>query len=64
MSNRTRSVDNLVQGVSQQDASQMRDAQCLEQFDCFNSPKDGAVSRNGFEIIAWHDNQIVVNGFG
>ncbi len=63
MSNRTRSVDNLVQGVSQQDASQMRDAQCLEQFDCFNSPKDGAVSRNGFEIIAWHDDQLVTNGF-
>lgn len=48
----TRRIENLVQGVSQQAAQQRRDTQHEAQYDCFNSPKDGCVSRNGFEFIS------------
>lgn len=44
-------IPNLIQGVSQQAAQQRRDSQCEEQFDCLNSPKDGAVSRHGFNLM-------------
>ena len=63
MSNRTRNIENLIQGVSQQAAQQRRDSQCEEQFDCINSPKDGCMSRNGFELIAFHPNGNLTGGF-
>jgi hypothetical protein len=47
-------VPNLVQGVSQQSPQQRRDSQCEAQFDCVNSPKDGAVARNGAEVTRLH----------
>lgn len=46
----TRRIENLVQGISQQAAQQRRDSQHEDQYDCFNSPKDGCVSRNSFEF--------------
>ncbi|GJE18760.1 phage nozzle protein [Methylobacterium marchantiae] len=50
-------VPNLIQGVSQQSAQQRRDSQCEAQFDCFNSPKDGAVARNGAELVKFYPGQ-------
>lgn len=47
----TKTVPNLIQGVSQQSAEQRRDSQCEAQFDCFNSPKDGVVARNGADLL-------------
>lgn len=48
----SKTVPNLIQGVSQQAAQQRRDSQCEAQFDCLNSPKDGAISRHGADLIA------------
>jgi hypothetical protein len=48
----SRAIPNLIQGVSQQAAQQRRDSQCEAQFDCINSPKDGAVARGGGDLIA------------
>lgn len=44
-------VSNFSQGVSQQAAQQRRDSQCESQFDCFNSPVDGAGARPPTEIV-------------
>lgn len=49
----TKTIPSLVQGVSQQSAEQRRDSQCEEQFDCFNSVKDGVVARNGADLEAF-----------
>lgn len=48
---RTYPVPNLVQGVSQQTSQLRRDTQCEEQFDCINSPVNGAEARPGFELV-------------
>ncbi|MBK3400423.1 hypothetical protein [Methylobacterium ajmalii] len=50
----SKTVPNLVQGVSQQSPQQRRDSQCELQYDCVNSPKDGAVARNGAEVVRYH----------
>jgi hypothetical protein len=44
-------IQNLIQGISQQSAEQRRPTQCEAQQDCLNSPKEGAVARPSFE---WH----------
>lgn len=49
--NGTQSVPNLIQGVSQQATQQRRDAQCEEQFDCFNTVADGAGARPHTELV-------------
>jgi hypothetical protein len=43
-------VPNMVQGVSQQAPQNRRETQCEEQFDCINSPVEGAVARPGFNF--------------
>jgi hypothetical protein len=45
-------VPNLIQGVSQQAAEQRRDSQAEAQFNCINSPKDGATPRHGADLTA------------
>lgn len=47
----TQLVANLVQGVSQQAEQQRRDTQCESQFDCFNSPSEGAQARPCAEVV-------------
>ncbi|RWP84734.1 MAG: hypothetical protein EOR11_19940 [Mesorhizobium sp.] len=47
----TQLVANLVQGVSQQAEQQRRDTQCESQFDCFNSPSEGAQARPSAEVV-------------
>jgi hypothetical protein len=51
MANQTYSIPNLIQGVSQQAAPQRRDTQCESQFDCVNSPVEGAVARPGIDFV-------------
>lgn len=51
MAHESKSIPNLIQGVSQQAPQQRRDSQCEAQFDCLNSPKDGCLSRNGFDYL-------------
>lgn len=47
----TQLVANLVQGVSQQAEQQRRDTQCEAQWDCFNSPSEGAQARPCSEVV-------------
>lgn len=47
----TQTVENLMQGVSQQGAQNRRLTQCEEQFDCLNQPVEGCVARPGFEVV-------------
>jgi hypothetical protein len=47
----TQPVPNLIQGISQQAPALRRDSQCEAQYNCLNSAKDGAVSRNGGDLI-------------
>ncbi|MDG4856427.1 hypothetical protein [Mesorhizobium sp. WSM4982] len=47
----TQLVANLVQGVSQQAEQQRRDTQCEAQWDCFNSPSEGAQARPCAEVV-------------
>lgn len=51
----SKQIPNLIQGVSQQSPQQRRDSQCEEQFDCLNSPSEGAVARPGFDLMSVHD---------
>lgn len=51
-------IPNLVQGVSQQAAQQRRDSQCEVQLNCINSPKNGAVARPGFDLVAAHETDL------
>lgn len=44
-------VPNLCQGVSQQAEQQRRDTQCESQFDCVNSPSEGAQARPCGEVV-------------
>jgi hypothetical protein len=63
MAHRLQPVDNLIQGVSQQSPQQRRDSQCEAQQDCFNSPKDGCVARNGFEVTAYLNGSVFTDAF-
>lgn len=47
----TRPIPNLIQGVSQQVASQRRDTQAETQFDCVNSPVEGCLARPGSDLL-------------
>lgn len=49
----TQPVPNLIMGISQQAPALRRDSQCEYQSDCFNSAKDGAVSRNGADLVKY-----------
>lgn len=51
MANAIQTVDNLIQGVSQQAAQNRRLTQCEEQFDCLNQPVEGCVARPGLEMV-------------
>ncbi len=48
---RSKVIPNLIQGVSQQDPAQRRDAQCEYQLNCVNSPRLGVVARHGAEFF-------------
>lgn len=63
MSLQSKTIPNLIQGVSQQSPQQRRDSQCEAQFDCLNSPKDGAVSRHGADVIKVHADLDLTNAF-
>lgn len=51
MANSTQTVENLIQGTSQQSAQNRRLTQCEEQFDCLNQPVEGCVARSGFDVV-------------
>ena len=59
----TQAVPNLIQGISQQAPGLRRDSQCEAQFDCFNSAKDGAVSRNGADLVRLRSGLDLTGGF-
>lgn len=59
----TQPIPNLIQGVSQQAPQQRRDSQCFSQFDCFNSPVDGAGARPHFDYIALYASAAWSNAF-
>lgn len=63
MAIQSKSIPNLIQGVSQQAAQQRRDSQCEAQFNCVNSPKDGAMSRHGFDFLWGFDGADVSGAF-
>lgn len=56
-------VANLVQGVSQQAEPNRRETQCDAQFDCWNDPTLGVVSRLGSEFSAWKNGKDYTNAF-
>lgn len=56
-------IGDMVQGVSQQKASQRRDSQAQAQFDCSNSPEDGVVPRPHWEFIFKAASKDFTNGF-
>ena len=47
----SKSVPNLIQGISQQAPQQRRDSQCEDQLDCINSPVEGCVPRPHFDLL-------------
>lgn len=49
----SQAIPNMVQGVSQQAPQQRRDTQCEAQFDCINSPLDGARARPGADLVSF-----------
>ncbi|MEW6121295.1 MAG: hypothetical protein AB1698_01680 [Pseudomonadota bacterium] len=50
----SKSVPNLIQGISHQAPQQRRDSQCEDQLDCINSPVDGCIPRPGFDLLAMY----------
>ena len=62
MSIESQVIPNLIQGISQQAAQQRRDSQCEDQLNCLNSPKDGALSRHGFDVLAVHAGMVTGSG--
>lgn len=49
-------IANLIQGISQQTPQQRRETQAEVQFDCFNSPVNGAEARAHFDFLKRYHN--------
>jgi hypothetical protein len=56
-------IANLIQGISQQTPQQRRETQAEEQFDCFNSPVNGAEARPGWDFMKLYAGATYEMGF-
>jgi hypothetical protein len=59
----TKSVPNLIQGVSQQAVQQRRDTQCEAQFDCYNSVLSGCGARPGTHLVRVKEGLILTDAW-